>query len=250
MNELFNDCIFIACYTSLQFGCVTLCIGLYLTTYNERKSICNRLTNGIKRKKKLTSESGFMEVVFFKQRATEQMLFSVILRFIYNLLSIILNYLSVPFNRDVTMIFKVPVFLTMVTKSGFFLFLRHQCCYSSAFVAIKKTFKTSIEIFFNLTIWHQDQNFRSKSLKTVLKKCRLFFIVYLKKFTFVYLYYLMTRMPIFRIRSKYFLYALRICSDCFRSVILSLILRVKCNFIFRFGTKIKKVIIYNNYHTL
>jgi hypothetical protein len=169
---------------------------------------------------------------FLSKERLNKLLFSVILRFIYNLLSIILNYLSIPFNRDVTMTLKVPGSLTMVTKSDFFLFLRYHCCYSSAFVVIKPTFKTSIEIFFNFTIWHQDKNFRSKNLKTVLKKCRLFFIVYLKKFTFVYLHYLGTRMPIFRIRVKYFRYALRICSDCSRLAILSLILRVKCNFIF------------------
>ena len=53
LEELSNNLIFVVFYTSLKFGAVPLFIVLHYTTYNARKSICNRLTITMKRKKKL-----------------------------------------------------------------------------------------------------------------------------------------------------------------------------------------------------
>ena len=139
------------------------------------------------RKKGLTCESGFMEVTFLKQGTIEQLLYCVIVRSITLIFSyldkIIKNGRVGSFNIDVTLTFKILGFFLMVTKSSVFLFLHYQYWYGSTFVTLKKTYITSLEIFFNFTI-----HFQNKNLKKVLKIAWLFFSVYLsKKFTFVHL---------------------------------------------------------------
>ena len=67
-----------------------------------------------------------------------------------------------------------------------------------------------LELFTN---WYQDENFKSKNLKKVLTTCRLFFFIFLKKFTFFHVYYLQVKNQVFYIIFKYFFYSWQVCFD-------------------------------------
>ena len=160
-EELSNDLVSAARYASKLFIYRIFYNRLYIITNNVRKDISRRITSGIG-KKEFTRECGLMEVTFFKQRAIEQMLYCAIRRIVTCLLSYTFSYLitiikigrveSFAFSIAFALVFRALSFFVMVTKSGVFVLLKYQYCYGSTFVALKKTYKISLEVFLKFII--------------------------------------------------------------------------------------------------